>query len=161
MPRNVVLAAFLLLLTTISPASGATSSVATKRHGFRHAYYLFLSGTPAGCEDCYVPLLITTESLEETASQTTKSDCALITTYERDSISHNEGLVSVASTDIAPHESFVFGAGGIVTRKSALRKHSEFCRIPAVPSPSRRPGLPPGPPGPSIEGLILELRDVN
>jgi len=42
----------------------------------------------------------TAESLEEIASEKTKTDCALITTYERDSIWHNEGLISVAPTDI-------------------------------------------------------------
>jgi hypothetical protein len=63
--RSLLLVVLLLLSSTISHVSGATSSIGTKRHGFRHAYYLFLSGTPAGCEDCYIPLLITTESIEE------------------------------------------------------------------------------------------------
>jgi hypothetical protein len=63
--RSLLLVVLLLLLLTISHVSGATTSIATKHHGFRHAYYLFLSGAPAGCEDCYIPLLITTESIEE------------------------------------------------------------------------------------------------
>ena len=90
-----------VFLSTISGITVTTSSPdAGERLAYGHAYYLFLSSTPVGCEDCYVPLLITKESLEEIAQDKANADCALITTYERDSIWHNEGLVSVAPTDI-------------------------------------------------------------
>src|SRR6266850_158187 len=51
-----------------------------------HAYYLFLAGAPQGCEDCYVPLLITRQTLDEVASSASDSAVVLITTHERDSI---------------------------------------------------------------------------
>jgi hypothetical protein len=138
MTRAVLLFLVFLLSSTISGASGATSSSAAgERLEYRHAYYLFLSGTPVGCEDCYVPLLITTESLEQIAQDRTKAACALITTYERDSIWHNEGLVSVAPTDIRNRRgSFTFEGDGIGTRKSVLQKHSDSCKIRSVPFPS-------------------------
>src|SRR5256885_551136 len=31
---------------------------------YKHAYYLFLEGGGSGCEECYVPLLITRNSLD-------------------------------------------------------------------------------------------------
>jgi hypothetical protein len=40
------------------------------------------------------------EPLEQIAQAKTAAACALITTYERDSIWHNEGLVSVTPADI-------------------------------------------------------------
>jgi len=60
MKRAILL---LLVLTFRQPflcVSGApSSSAAGERLAYGHAYYLFLSGTPIGCEDCYVPLRIT------------------------------------------------------------------------------------------------------
>ncbi len=47
-----------------------------------------------------MPLLITKQSLDQIAQDKAKADCALITTYERDSIWHNEGLISFSATDI-------------------------------------------------------------
>jgi len=161
MPRNVLLVV-LLLLATISHQSGATSSVAAKRHGFRHAYYLFLSGAPVGCEDCYVPLLITTKSIQEIALEKTIADCALITTYERDSIWHNEGLISVAPADIEKPPRILHLRGKRyryqeISSAEALR----LLQNPLGTIPISRPELPPGSPGPSIDALILELRDAN
>lgn len=77
------------------------SSSATPARAWRHAYYLFLSDPPAGCEACYVPLLITAEPLEEAAKRAAGTDCDLITTYERDSIFQMNGIVHVAAADIA------------------------------------------------------------
>jgi hypothetical protein len=34
----------------------------TRESPYRHGYYLFLVGPPRGCEDCYIPLLITKNS---------------------------------------------------------------------------------------------------
>jgi hypothetical protein len=129
---------------------------------YKHAYYLFIAGTPVGCEDCYVPLLITTESLEEIASEKTKADCALITTYERDSIWHNEGVVSKAPTDIEKSPRTLHLRGRRyryqeISSAEALR----LLQNPLGTIPISRPQLPPGFPGPSIEALVLELREAN
>lgn len=154
---------FLVLLlpsSIISDVSGATSSSAPDKHtAYKHAYYLFLSGTPLGCEDCYVPLLITTESLEEIASEKTKADCALITTYERDSMWHNEGVVSIAPTDIEKSPRTLHLRGRRyryqeISSAEALR----LLQSPLGTIPISRPLSPPGSPGPSIEALTLELQ---
>lgn len=106
MPAILVLLAHLLLLPISGTGQATSSSAANESQAYRHAYYLFLADTPAGCEDCHVPLLITTEPLEQIAQGKTTAPCALITTYERDSIWHNEGLVSVTPADIeAPPKS--------------------------------------------------------
>src|ERR1700758_4178904 len=100
MMRAILLALASLLLLPISGVRRTSWSVTEERLAYKHAYYLFLSGTPVGCEDCYVPLLIATESLEQIAQGKTNAACALINTYERDSIWHNEGLVSVTPIDV-------------------------------------------------------------
>jgi len=69
---------------------------------YRHAYYLFLSGTASSCEECYVPLLVTQESLEQAAKGSMKTAPVVITTYERDSIWRNDGMVSIAPAEIEP-----------------------------------------------------------
>ena len=148
-------------LSVIPDVSGA-GPAAAKGAAYKHAYYLFLSGTPVGCEDCYVPLLITAESLEEIASEKTKTDCALITTYERDSIWHNEGLVSVAPTDIGKPQRMLL-LRGRKYRYQEIRAAEvlKLLQNPLGTIPISRPQLPRGPSGPSIEALVLQLRNVN
>jgi len=76
--RRIVVFGLIAVVALAAPAgnAGATS----------HAYYLFLAGAPQGCEDCYVPLLITRQTLDEVASSASDSAVVLITTHERDSI---------------------------------------------------------------------------
>jgi hypothetical protein len=163
MTRAVLLSLVSLFFSTISGVSGtASSSAAGEGLAYRHAYYLFLSGTPVGCEDCYVPLLITTESLEQIAQGRAKVACALITTYERDSIWHNEGFLSVAPTDIEKPPRILHLRGRRyryqeISSAEALR----LLQNPLGTIPISRPQLPPGPAGPSVEALTLALRDLN
>jgi hypothetical protein len=160
MTRVMLFLVLLLPSSVIPDVSGATSSPAPAKHTiYKHAYYLFIAGTPVGCEDCYVPLLITTESLEEIAHEKTKADCALITTYERDSIWHNEGLVSIAPTDIEKSPRTLRLRGRRyryqeISSAEALR----LLQNPLGAIPISRPLLPPGSLGPSIEALTLELQ---
>ena len=67
---------------------------------YRHGYYLFLDNPPVACEACYVPLLITGDSLEETAKRPEGRSGVLITTYERDSICQVNGMVQIKPADI-------------------------------------------------------------
>jgi hypothetical protein len=62
---------------------------------YRYGYYLFLAGAPHGCEDCYVPLLITARPLEQIARGQTKVEGVWIITYERDSIWQVDGKVDL------------------------------------------------------------------
>jgi len=72
-----------------------------------HAYYLFLVGAPQGCEDCYIPLLVTRQALEEVASSGGENATVLITTYERDSIWKVERGVLLAAADVSAPERIV------------------------------------------------------
>jgi hypothetical protein len=72
-----------------------------------HAYYLFLANGPQGCEDCYVPLLVTRQTLEDIAASGRDTTVTLITTYERDSIWQIERGLSLAAGDIAAPERLV------------------------------------------------------
>jgi len=67
---------------------------------YKHAYYLFLADKPIACEACYVPLLITQNTLEKIGADHKKEDGVLIITYERDSIWQNKGRVSIDAINI-------------------------------------------------------------
>ncbi len=140
------------------PALGETHppADAAKESGYRHAYYLFLVGTPNGCEDCYVPLLITRESLEQIAKVSVETLGVLLITYERDSIWHNEGLVSLKAADIEV-------LPRILRLRSRKYRYQEITsaevekllRNPLGAIPISRPSLPPASsPGPTIEELV-------
>ncbi len=130
---------------------------------YRHAYYLFLTGTPHGCEECYVPLLVTSAMLEQTAKGTEKESCVLITTYERDSIWHNDGMVLVAPRDIEVGTRIVQVRG----RKYRYQEISlaEVLRLfenPMGTIPISRPMLPnPEFPGPTLADLISNFRNLK
>src|SRR5246127_3612435 len=83
-------------------AAGGESPGQAKKHAsaYRHGYYLFLAGTPQGCEDCYVPLLLTRKSIEDLKENPAPEDCVLITTFERDSIWHYDGLARIGPSEI-------------------------------------------------------------
>jgi hypothetical protein len=162
MTRSILLSLVLLLLFSIPGASRTSSSAAGERLAYKHAYYLSLSGTPVGCEDSYVPLLIATESLEQIAQGKTNAACALITTYERDSIWHNEGLVSVTPTDVEKPPRVLHLRGRRYRyQEISAAEALKLLENPLGTIPISRPLLPRGSTGPSVEALALALRDLN
>jgi len=66
----------------------------------KYAYYLFLDGDRTACEACYVPLLITQNTLEQVATGGSFEEGILIITYERDSIWQSKGTARLAAKDI-------------------------------------------------------------
>jgi hypothetical protein len=79
--KRIVFSLILLVLT--GPAADRPASQA--HQPFRHAYYLFQEDA-TGCSACYIPLLLTKESLEDLPRIKKLDDCRPILTYERDSI---------------------------------------------------------------------------
>ena len=73
----------------------ATGTAQTSPIPYKHAYYLFLDGGGTGCQACYVPLLITQNSLDQIAAGGRFEEGILIITYERDSIWQGKGRVSL------------------------------------------------------------------
>jgi len=100
MKRGLVALLALVVLGNALDAAGEASAS-------RHAYYLFLADVPQGCEDCYVPLLVARQTLEEVAASGRDAMIVLITTYERDSIWKLERSVSLAAADVAARERIV------------------------------------------------------
>ena len=100
MKRGLVALLALVVMGNALEAAGEASAS-------RHAYYLFLADVPKGCEDCYVPLLIVSQTLEELAASGGDATIVLITTYERDSIWKLEQNVSLATADVAARERIV------------------------------------------------------
>jgi hypothetical protein len=97
--KQVGLVALLAMVTMCLapvPAGRAAASL--------HAYYLFLAGAPQGCEDCYVPLLLMSQTPEEVGASGGEATVVLITTYERDSIWQVERGVSLAAADVSAGE---------------------------------------------------------
>jgi hypothetical protein len=85
----------------------ATAQAQTSAVPYKHAYYLFLEGAGTGCEACYVPLLITRNSLEQIASGGRLEEGVLIITYERDSIWQGKGKVPLFAAHILSGERIV------------------------------------------------------
>jgi hypothetical protein len=77
------------------PSRTASTPNPAGRIAYKHAYYLFLSGVPNGCEPCYVPLLASQHSLEEIAQGSEAQHCVLAYTYERNSIWEMRGAMPV------------------------------------------------------------------
>jgi len=77
------------------PRPTASAPNPAGRIAYKHAYYLFLSGVPNGCEVCYVPLLVSRHSLEEIAQGSEAQHCVFAYTYERNSIWEIKGAVPV------------------------------------------------------------------
>jgi hypothetical protein len=96
--RPDVLVLVIVVLALLSHP--VTQAVQPNTIGYRHAYYLFLDGPGTGCQACYVPLLITQDSLEKIAAGGRSEEGALIITYERDSIWQNKGTVSLSAEHI-------------------------------------------------------------
>lgn len=92
----VALLAWVAVFLVPAPAGEAAASL--------HAYYLFLAGAPPSCEDCYVPLLVVPQTLEDVAASGRETTIVLITTYARDSIWTIERGVSLAAAAVSAGE---------------------------------------------------------
>jgi len=130
---------------------------------YRHAYYLFLAGTPNGCEDCYVPLLITKDPLDEIAQASGKADCVLIITYERDSIWHNEGMIAVAPGEVEASPRIIHMRGRRYRYQEISSTEAlKLLEKPLGTIPISRPMLPKAAsPGPAIDDLAAAFRALN
>jgi len=96
------MAAGLLLISWPAKTAAQTSPVP-----YKHAYYLFLEGSGTGCEECYVPLLITQNALDQIAAGGRFEEGILIITYERDSIWQGKGKVPLFAAHILTGERIV------------------------------------------------------
>jgi hypothetical protein len=146
-------------------AAGGDSPGQAEKGGwsYRHGYYLFLAGTPNGCEDCYIPLLLTRKSIEDLKKNPTADDCVLITTFERDSIWHYDGLVRIGQSEINEAERKVR-----ISNKTYRYQEigaTEILKIlenPAGEIPISRPALPSKlRKGPEIKELIGMFRTAT
>jgi hypothetical protein len=141
-------------------APGQTDALDPSYH---HGYYLFLAGTPQGCEDCYVPLLLTRKSIEDLKEHATPEDCVLITTFERDSIWHYDGLARIGPSEIhaAERKVRIFDK----TYRYQEVGASEVVRLlqnPLGKIPISRPFLPAKlPPGPELKQLLSEFKTTK
>jgi hypothetical protein len=156
---------YLLTLLALSAVFSASAGSAPQdRPGavpvYRHAYYLFLADAPNACEACYVPLLLTSAPLEETAKNPVGQDCDLITTYERDSIFQFNGIVHVAPGDIAaPPRTIRVRNRNYRYQEITAAEVLRLLENPQGTIPVSRPFLHSDlPPGPSVESLIADFR---
>ena len=155
-----------LALSLFLSAAGAAwtqSPSSRSRATYRHAYYLFLIGAPKGCEDCYVPLLITKEPLDRIREANKSEECVLIVTYERDSIWHDDGIVSVGADAIEAGPRII----RLRDRRYRYQEISslEILRIlqnPMGSIPISRPLLPNATsPGPTLPELISAFKEIE
>jgi hypothetical protein len=130
---------------------------------YKHAYYLFLEGGGNGCEECYVPLLITSNSLEQIAASGRLEEGLLIITYERDSIWQGKGKVSLQAAHILSKERTI----RLNIKKYRYQEISrdevlKLLEHPMGTIPISRPqgtGMPDD--GPSLADLIKAFREAK
>jgi hypothetical protein len=79
----------------LPPSSAVSARNPAGRIAYKHAYYLFLSSVPNACEACYVPLLVSQNSLEEIAQSREAQHCIFAYTFERNSIWEIRGAMPV------------------------------------------------------------------
>jgi hypothetical protein len=150
----------------IPPAMASSTPVAedssADRPAYRNAYYLFQTGVVSGCEDCYVPLLITPEPLDEIAKQTASANGVWITTYERDSIWQMNGLVEVAPGTIEAQRRVIHFNGHLYRyQEIATREVLKLLEKPNGSIPISRPYLPDkSAPGSRLDDLIWDFRTI-
>jgi hypothetical protein len=146
--------------TSLSTNGSIAENNPTDRPVYRHAYYLFQAGVVNGCEDCYVPLLITQEPLDEIAKRTSSADCVWITTYERDSIWQMNGIATVAPGTIeAPQRIIRFNGHSYRYQEIAASEALRLFEKPNGAIPISRPYMPDKTaPGASLDDLISDFR---
>jgi hypothetical protein len=130
---------------------------------YHHGYYLFLAGTPQGCEDCYVPLLLTRKSIEDLKENATPDDCVLITTFERDSIWHYDGLARIRQSEINPAERKVLiSAKTYRYQEIGAKEVLRLLENPLGKIPISRPFLPAKlPAGPELKQLVSDFKTAK
>jgi hypothetical protein len=141
---------------------GAAFPPPTNSTNYRYAYYLFLEGVQ-GCENCYVPLLITREPLEQVAKSRESAAGVLIITYERDSIWHDDGIVSVAPTGIkAPERIIQLRNRTYRYQEISPSEVTKLLQNPMGTIPISRPVLPKASsPGPTLKELIAAFQEAK
>jgi hypothetical protein len=158
---QTMLCSGLLLLAASLGASKQLSAAANGRPAYRHAYYLFLAEQRKGCEDCYVPLLITAEPLEQFAKVKGSQTGVLVITYERDSVWREDGIVPFATSDIEAAPPVIHLRG----RRYRYQEISPAEVLKLLENPRgtiaiSRPYLPPANlPGPSLKELISDFHE--
>jgi len=130
---------------------------------YRHAYYLFLEGGGTGCEQCYVPLLITRNSLEQIAAGGKFEGGLLIITYERDSIWQGKGTVPLYAVHILSGERIVrLDMKRYRYQEISAAEAIKLFENPMGTIPMSRPrgaGMPAD--GPSLADLIKAFKEVR
>ncbi len=157
---RLLIAAGTCLAATMAVNPQQTQNVASS---YRHGYFLFLAGAPSGCEDCYIPLLITRTVLEEMKTNSIGDDSVLITTFERDSIWQNNGLLRISQSDINTTERKVRVLGKIYRYQEIGSKETlHLLENPLGKIPiSRIPLKSKLPAGPELKQLIADFQTVK
>jgi hypothetical protein len=158
--QHYLVLVMVVLILFYRPATGTPQ---TSPVPYQHAYYLFLEGGGTGCEECYVPLLITRSSLGQIAARGKFEEGVLIITYERDSIWQSKGNVPLYARHILSGERIV----RLDVRKYRYQEISteevlKLLENPMGTIPISRPKLPGMPPdGPSLAELIAAFKNAR
>ncbi len=150
------------LSAAVATSTAVAENNSRDRLVYKYAYYLFQAGPASGCEDCYVPLLITQEPLDEMGEHTGSADCVWITTYERDSIWQMNGTVAVAPETIeSPRRIIRFNGHSYRYQEITKREALKLFEKPKGVLPISRPYLPDKTtPGSSLDDLISDFRTI-
>ena len=122
--------------------------------GLRHAYFLFRSGKSEGCEECYIPLLLTAEPIGASAMA---EGAAVIVTFERDSIWEIPDKGGVI-TEVEPRARTLRLDGKPYRyQEIALEAPIRLLTNPLSSLPISRPWLPNAPTETRLRALLIRL----
>jgi hypothetical protein len=156
--KHFLVLAIVGLIVSYPPAIGTAQ---TSPIPYKHAYYLFLDGGGTGCEECYVPLLITRNALDQIAAGGRFEEGILIITYERDSIWQGKGKVPLYAAHILRGERIVrLNVKRYRYQQISTEEAVKLLENPMGTIPLSRPGgtgMPSD--GPSLSDLIKALKN--
>jgi hypothetical protein len=154
---------FVLIVGLVLLHLPAIEAAQTSPIPYKHAYYLFLEGGGTGCEECYVPLLITRSSLNQIAAEDKVESGLLIITYERDSIWQGKGSVTVYPRYLDSTARTIHLTGKKYRyQEIGSEEVLKLLEHPMGTIPISRPrgtGMPPD--GPSLADLIKAFKNIN
>ena len=140
------------------------SNLYAEESNFRHAYYLFRTGSFEGCADCYIPLLLTVAPLpgittKQASGAPQELEVSVIVTYERDSvweIPANPRIVKMAEIDSS---SRILRMNDVKYRyqETPLQEAIRLLKNPLGAIPISRPMLPDRPTDEKIQSLLKRL----
>jgi hypothetical protein len=92
---------------------------------YRHGYYLFVVGPETQGQDRTIPMLLTSNALEQVAEGRPEQQSVLVITYERDSVFYVKSDIQIPANDVRPLERQVRVQVGLEPQSTRWYRYQE------------------------------------